>query len=142
VTLKSSLGLLLANAWPGVEFTQDRPLSLVDVDLLLLDNVFLGVLFTQLESNFLLQGLYLLLKLGNPCHVLTSEHNFLHKHDWLRILREVKSRDAVWKVEVKSQRCVLSLVVLHNALKDNDVEWNVLSTNRQKNRVSLVVNVD
>jgi hypothetical protein len=103
VAFQRSFGLLLANARPGVQLTENGPFSFVNVYLLLLDDVFLGVLLTELQPDLLLQGLHLLLKLSNPCQVLTSEHYFLDEDGGLDVLGEIKSGDAVGEVEVEPE---------------------------------------
>ena len=142
VALESALCLLLTDTRTSIQVSQNGSLSLIYVDLLLLNNILFRILFAELQSDLFLKVLHLFLKFSNSGHILTPEHYLLHKDKRIWVFGEVQSGDRVGQMEIEAERCVLALVVFDHAFEDDDVERHVLSVDGEQNRTGFVVDVD
>lgn len=103
VAFQGSLCLLGSNTRPSIQISQNRSLAFIQIDPLLLHNIFLSMLLTHLHSDLLLEGFDLPLEFTHPVHLLTPKHDFLHEDRWLHKFGELESRDRVRKMEVKPE---------------------------------------
>ena len=97
---------------------------------------------THLHPDLFLQIFHLLFHLCDSVDHLTSEDQLLDKNSRLSKFGEVKSSNRTRNMEVEPQRSILSFIIFNNTLQDADMERNMLTIDRQKNRVTLIVNVD
>jgi hypothetical protein len=142
VAFKISFCFLLPDAWSGVEVSEDWSFPFIDINLFLLHYILFRMFFTELDAHLFLQSLHLSFQFSHTIHLLTSEHNFLDENSGFSVFGEVDGRYAVGQVEIEPQRGVLSLIVFDDALKDADVERDVLSVDGEEDGIIFAIDID